>query len=124
MATAKTLKEFKQAVVLRSDLGMGKGKMVAQGSHASLLAYEAAQREYGGWAKTWSESGCKKIVLKVGSEKELTQLFAAAKKARLPCSLVVDAGYTQLMPGTKTAAAIGPAPEDEVDKLTGKLKLL
>ena len=117
-------KEFKQAIVLRSDLGMGKGKMVAQGSHASLLAYESAQCEHSDWAKTWSESGCKKIALKVGSEKELASLFMAAKKAKLPASLVVDAGHTQVEPGTKTAVAIGPAPEAEVDRLTNSLKLL
>ncbi|MEW5955578.1 MAG: peptidyl-tRNA hydrolase Pth2 [Candidatus Micrarchaeota archaeon] len=117
-------KEFKQAIIIRSDLGMGKGKMVAQGSHASLLANDAAQREHPDWGRAWSESGCKKIVLKVGSEKELASLFTAAKKAKLPCSLVVDAGHTQILPGTKTGVAIGPAPERDVDRLTGELKLL
>ena len=30
---------FKQAIVVRTDLGMGKGKLVAQCSHASLEAF-------------------------------------------------------------------------------------
>ncbi|HII39353.1 TPA: peptidyl-tRNA hydrolase, partial [Candidatus Micrarchaeota archaeon] len=110
--------EFKQAIILRNDLGMGKGKLVAQGSHASLLAYDVARLEHREWASEWGESGCKKVTLKVGSEKELGQLFVAAKKLKLPAALVTDAGHTQVEPGTKTAVAIGPAPEKEVDTLT------
>lgn len=34
-----------------------------------------------------------------------------------------DAGRTQLMPGTMTAAAFGPAPSAQLDTITGHLKL-
>lgn len=118
------MQELKQAIILRSDLGMGKGKLVAQGSHASLLAYEDAQRDDEKAARDWDDTGCKKIVLKVGSEKELVELFAKAKKAKLPCALIMDAGHTQLEPGTKTAVGIGPAEEGALDRITGHLKLL
>ena len=47
-----------------------------------------------------------------------------AKKAKLPCAIIKDAGHTQLEPGTITALAIGPAEEDVIDKITKNLKLL
>ena len=113
--------DYKQAIIVRADLGMGKGKMVAQGSHASLMAYKKADA---GEAQEWEEGGSKKITLKVGSEKELFDIFMQAKAAKLPCALVKDAGHTQVDPGTPTAVAIGPAAEGEIDKITSSLKLL
>ncbi len=112
---------YKQAIIVRSDLGMGKGKLVAQGSHASLQAYMKCDEET---RDEWAEEGAKKITLKVDSEKELTELFDKAKKRKLAASLIRDAGHTQVEPGTLTAVAIGPAEEDEIDVITGKLKLL
>jgi PTH2 family peptidyl-tRNA hydrolase len=113
--------DYKQAIVVRADLEMGKGKMVAQGSHASLMAYKLARDAD---ASEWEESGSKKITLKVSSEAELLDVFMKAKAAKLPAALVKDAGHTQVVPGTPTAVAIGPAPEGEIDRITGGLKLL
>ncbi len=110
--------------MLRSDLGMGKGKLVAQGAHASIGAYDKACKASPDYVLAWKAGGCEKITVKVGSEEELLLIFGQAKKARLPCSLVLDAGHTQIEPGSKTAVAIGPAPEKDVDAITGKLKLL
>ncbi len=112
---------MKQAIVIRSDLGMGKGKIAAQASHASLEAYIRADEET---RDEWFEEGAKKITLKIGSEKELLELFGKAKKRKIASALVRDAGHTQVEPGTITAVAIGPAEEDEIDVITGKLKLL
>lgn len=72
----------------------------------------------------WKQEGQKKVVLKVSSEEELLLLYNQAKRASLPCSLIQDAGLTQIPPGSKTAVAIGPAFAREIDKLTSHLKLL
>ena len=56
----------------------------------------------------WEDSGQPKITLKVESEAELTELVIKARKAGLPAQAIRDAGRTQLIPGTKTVAAIGP----------------
>lgn len=115
---------MKQAIVVRSDLKMGKGKLAAQVAHASLSAAEHAMERRSQWLNEWKKGGQAKIVLKVQSEDDLHELFRKAKNAKLPASLIEDRGLTQLEPGTVTCIAIGPGPDDEVDRLTGKLKLL
>jgi PTH2 family peptidyl-tRNA hydrolase len=115
---------MKQAIVVRSDLKMGKGKVAAQVAHASLSAAEEARGRKARWYEGWKEGGQAKIVLKVESEEELRDLLQKAKSAGLPASLIEDRGLTQLEPGTVTCVGIGPGPEPEIDAITGKLKLL
>jgi PTH2 family peptidyl-tRNA hydrolase len=115
---------MKQAIVVRTDLKMGKGKVAAQVAHASLAAAEAAQQRKPNWYSGWRGEGQAKIVLKVRSEAELHELFMKAKSAGLPASLIEDKGLTQIEPGTVTCLGIGPGPDAEIDGVTGKLKLL
>ncbi|MFH1055146.1 MAG: peptidyl-tRNA hydrolase Pth2 [Candidatus Altiarchaeota archaeon] len=111
--------EYKQVIVVRVDLEMGKGKIAAQASHAAVAAADKSQ-----YKRDWYGSGQKKTVVKVSGEKELLKILQEAREAGLPTALIEDAGHTQLEPGTKTCVGIGPAPEAELDKITGKLKLL
>ncbi|MBN2067303.1 MAG: peptidyl-tRNA hydrolase [Candidatus Diapherotrites archaeon] len=111
---------LKQAIVVRTDLGMGKGKIAAQASHASVAALDKVTTSA---FNAWQEAGMKKIVLKVSGKKELLDLYQSAKQ-KLPAALVKDAGMTQVKPEEPTCIAIGPADEKEIDKLTGNLKLL
>ena len=115
---------MKQAIVARGDIGMGKGKLAAQAAHASLAAAEEAMKRREEWYDEWKSSGQMKVVLKVQSEEELQELYRKARSAKLPAALIQDRGLTQLEPGTVTCLGIGPGPDDDVDALTGKLKLL
>ncbi len=112
---------MKQAILIRQDLKLPKGKAVAQGSHASV---EAVLKADSNVVKKWRNEGMAKIALKVENEKELIKLFQQAKDQGLPASLITDAGKTVVAPGTKTAVAIGPAEDEEIDSLTNSLKLL
>ena len=103
---------------------MGKGKLAAQAAHASLAAAEEAMKNRDEWYQDWKSSGQKKIVVKVHSEEELQDLYRKAKSAKLPAALIQDRGLTQLEPGTVTCLGIGPGPDEKIDALTGKLKLL
>jgi PTH2 family peptidyl-tRNA hydrolase len=111
---------MKQAIVARTDLGMGTGKLAAQVAHASLQAYESADPSA---RSEWKSGGQKKVVLKGAGESELQRLADEARREGLPYALVRDAGHTQLEPGTLTALAVGPGAENVVDKVTGDLRL-
>jgi len=111
---------MKQAIVARTDLGMGQGKLAAQVAHASLQAYEAAD---GRAQREWKGEGQKKVVLKGESEAQLFELADRAEREGLPNAVVRDAGHTQLEPGTVTTLAVGPGPESVVDEVTGELSL-
>jgi len=110
--------ELKQVIVARKDLGLSKGKLSAQVAHASVSAADKSE-----WKKDWLRQGQKKSVLKVENEKELIDVFMRAKDSGLPTELIQDMGKTEIPAGTKTCVGIGPAPEEEIDKVTGELKL-
>jgi peptidyl-tRNA hydrolase, PTH2 family len=114
---------LKQAIIIRNDLGMGKGKMAGQTAHASVSAYTLTRARKKEDAREWEEEGQKKIVLKVGSEEELLALYDRMKR-EMPCALIRDAGRTQLEPGTITCFGAGPAEESLINKYTKELKLL
>jgi PTH2 family peptidyl-tRNA hydrolase len=114
---------IKQVIVVRADLGMGKGKIAAQVGHACVLGAENVRKSHPDWFEKWWASQ-EKIVLKVNSEKELQEVKKSAIELGLPWAEVTDAGHTQIAPGTFTCISIGPAPEELVDKITNELKLL
>ncbi len=123
----------KQVIVIRKDLGMRKGKMIAQGAHASLrvlLDRGAADGdryviEMTDAMKAWMTGRFTKVCVSVDSEAALDEVVARAKAAGVPCALIVDAGQTEFhgVP-TKTCCAVGPAWAADVDAITGALPLL
>ena len=113
------MEELKQVMVVRTDLKLGKGKLAAQVAHAAVSAAEASR-----WKKDWIKQNQMKAVLKCASLEELLDIYEQAKKAGLPAELINDAGRTQIPAGTATCVGIGPAPAGEIDRITGKLKLL
>ena len=118
---------IKQVIVLRKDLNMRKGKMVAQGSHACLSAILTSQGtiKKNSDVKAWLDGRFTKICVSVDSEEELLEVYEHAKRLKLVCSLIKDAGLTEFngIP-TLTAVAVGPGKEEVVNKVTGNLKLL
>ena len=106
---------MKQAIVVRTDLKMGKGKVAAQVAHASLGAADAAREKRPKWYSQWRDEGQAKIVLKVDSLSAIEELLKTARSAGLPAVLVEDRGLTQLEPGTVTCLGVGPGPDAEVD---------
>ncbi|KAH8068493.1 pyroglutamyl-peptidase [Aureococcus anophagefferens] len=113
---------LKQVLVVRADLGMSAGKIAAQCAHASLGGYREALRRTPDVADRWVGAG--ETVIVVQHDGCLRSLHAAAVAANLNTSLIADAGRTEVAPGTDTVLGVGPAPADDVDAITGRLKLL
>ena len=136
--------EPKQVIVVRKDLNMRKGKIAAQSSHASMKVFlDMCEKswsfdehdgkikkftfyyEYNSAWDEWLNGRFTKVVVSCDSESELLELYQKSSDKRLPCSLIIDAGLTEFngVP-TKTCIAIGPAYPEDIDEITGHLKLL
>jgi PTH2 family peptidyl-tRNA hydrolase len=112
---------------------MRKGKMIAQGAHASLkVLVDRGRHADGKFAieltpamTAWLSGRFTKVCVSVDSEAALDAVVERARAGGVPCALIVDAGVTEFRGvATKTCCAVGPAWTDEVDAITGELPLL
>jgi PTH2 family peptidyl-tRNA hydrolase len=118
----------KQVIVMRNDLGMRKGKMIAQGCHSSisfLTRKLQSNRKMTDVEQQWVNDRFTKICVRVDSEQELIDIHNKALANGIESHLITDAGYTEFngMP-TKTCLALGPDYASKIDVITGHLKLL
>jgi len=115
---------FKQVLVVRLDLDMGRGKAAVQCAHAAVSAAEEARNHLHNWWKSWMEEGQLKVAVKVPDLNSVLDLERKGRSRGIPVHLVRDRGLTQVPPGTITCLGLGPAPAGIVDSLTGNLALL
>ena len=115
----------KQVIVMRKDLNMRKGKMIAQGAHASMKVFLDRSHVVG------DDSGMDhRVLLTTDPMREwieglLIDIYNKAKEAGIPCSMIEDAGLTEFNGVvTKTCIAIGPEYPEVIDPITRHLKLL
>jgi len=113
----------KMVLVVRTDIGMAKGKAAAQCSHAAVMCYKKALRDAPEMLSRWEGSGVTKVCVKVDSEESLLSLAAHAKELGVVFGVVRDAGRTQVEAGTMTVLGIGPGPVEVIQQITGHLKL-
>ena len=113
----------KMILVVRSDLGMTKGKAAAQCAHAAVMCYKKATKDTPQLLKQWEMFGQAKVAVKAEGQEALKQLKKSAEAKGLVACLVHDAGRTQLESGTATVLGIGPGPVEVLDEVTGHLKL-
>ncbi len=130
----------KQVIIIRKDLNMRKGKMIAQGAHASMkVIFDMMRKEYGNFGITgkilpikegsaldkWINGLFTKIVVGAESLDEMMSAYNEAKDKKIPCALIEDAGLTEFGgQKTITACAIGPDYPENIDKITSKFTLL
>ncbi|KAL4780749.1 peptidyl-tRNA hydrolase PTH2-domain-containing protein [Aspergillus varians] len=117
--------EVKLVLVVRTDLGMTKGKIAAQCSHATLACYKylVANPASSTILRRWEGQGQAKIALQIKSEEDLQLLQAQAISLGLCARVIQDAGRTQIASGSRTVLGV-LGPKSVVDSVTGHLKLL
>ncbi|KAI8987146.1 peptidyl-tRNA hydrolase PTH2-domain-containing protein [Pilobolus umbonatus] len=103
---------YKLTLVVRSDLGMTKGKIAAQCGHATLACYKIANKVNPQLLRVWEQSGQAKVALKCDSEDKLLELQAIALSLGLPAQVIQDAGRTQIASGSRTVLGVGPGNID------------
>ncbi|KAF3766501.1 hypothetical protein M406DRAFT_89282 [Cryphonectria parasitica EP155] len=128
-----TGEECKLVLVVRTDLGMTKGKIAAQCSHATLACYKTLSRDArrlgpqsaaARLLSRWERHGQAKVALQVKTQDEMMTLMGTAQSLGITAEVIQDAGRTQIDPGSLTVLGVGPAPKSKVDQVTGGLKLL
>lgn len=122
---------------MRKDLNMRKGKMVAQGSHASIafltnrMKKNITNPEALWWVnlsqaqKEWINGSFFKVCVGVDTEQELLDILEKARTLGVDVNLITDQGHTEFngVP-TNTCLALGPDYSSKLDPITGHLKLL
>lgn len=133
--------DTKMAIVVRRDLRnkyglkVKTGKIAAQAGHAAMAwigkrilppnsdgytLLDLSSAEF----KWLNGPTYTKIVLGADSEEELIELVNKAKGIYIAAELITDLGLTEFSEPTVTCAAIGPATNDLVDRITGQLRPL
>ena len=144
----------KQVIVIRTDLRntngqkIRTGKIISQCCHASMkvildmmnsvpnMKYINSDGDIGEDVKhlnieggsalnDWINGIFTKVCVSVDSENELISIYESAKSMGIPCSMIEDVGLTEFGGVvTKTSVAVGPGWSEDIDKITGHLKLL
>lgn len=135
------MSDIKQVIVVRRDLNMRKGKIAAQVAHAAMKVwfdrmYECFDQSGPGYKidqksgmtsemVKWKEEAFTKVVVGVETEDEIYSLAEEAKEKNIPYAIMVDNGFTEFHGNkTTTCIAIGPGRSEDLDSITGELKLL
>ena len=108
------------ALIVRTDLDMSRGKIVAQAAHAAV---EVALKARGtAMFERWRQAGSRKISL-IAPDLDTLDYISSKCANGIVSHMVKDAGHTEVPPGTFTVLAI-LGPRSSIEILTQNLALL
>ena len=108
------------ALIVRTDLDMSRGKIVAQAAHAAV---EVALKARGtAMFERWRQAGSRKISL-IGPNLETIDDISSKCAHGIVSHVVKDAGHTEISPGTVTVLGI-LGPRQSIDLLISHLDIL
>lgn len=130
----------KQLIIVRTDLGLSKGRLVSQGAHASLavitnmmnrsisnggLIQYTLPTTFGSDVDIWLHETFTKVVLKVDSKQQLLDLYKKANELGLHTSFIRESSLIdENGDHTLTCIAVGPAKDEYLLPISEGLKLL
>jgi PTH2 family peptidyl-tRNA hydrolase len=125
------MKQVRQVIIMRTDLDMPVGKMIAQGAHASegaslkqLARLQVMDMELWENLSEWKSNGKTKIVVGIDSEEKLLNLVLKATGLGINAYVVTDNAKTHFDKPTITCACLGVDTKENLDKVTKRLRLL
>ncbi len=111
---------YKCILLIRNDIKMSKGKVIAQCGHAIVNMMNDINKKT---KKEWMNQGEKIVSVKAPTIDDIYQIQDICKKNKIYSYIVRDAGKTQVNPDTETVCIIGPEKEDILNQFTNHLKL-
>lgn len=103
-------------IITRNDLKIGKGKLGAQIAHGLISLIFNPHRSSSYLEKIMKESYPSIELYSAPNLKVLEEMEKKAQELRINETMIADAGHTQVISGTKTVLAIGPAPKYYLEK--------
>ena len=122
-------------LIVRESLNMSVGKTAAQCAHASQMLllnhFDLMQKSHCGWASApekariiifeeWLASSFRKVVLRADDK----DFFKIKDQLSDKIVVVIDAGLTQVNPGTLTVIGVHPEYKSKCHKLIKRLQVL
>ena len=108
------------ALIVRTDLDMSRGKIVAQAAHAAV---EVALKARGtAMFERWRQAGSRKISL-IAPDWETLDYISSKCAHGIVSHMVKDAGHTEIPPGTVTVLGL-LGPRSSIEILCSGLNLL
>ncbi|KAH7830429.1 putative peptidyl-tRNA hydrolase, PTH2 family [Monocercomonoides exilis] len=114
--------DAKMVLVARKDVKMDRSQIGAECGRATLETYHSASEIRPKLLHQWRTIAQAKIVCSAFSEQELLELYNAANADELPTGIVYSSDPTNSAQKIPTVIGIF-GRNDEVNKITGKLKL-
>ena len=111
-------------LVTSADLKLTKGKMAAQCGHAVSDCVLKASSKDSRMLDRYLKEGARKIVVSAPHLEGLRRIYGEAAESGIICSMIKDAGHTEIPPGTITVVGLGPGIRSDIDSITSSLPLV
>jgi PTH2 family peptidyl-tRNA hydrolase len=113
---------LKQRIIIRTDLGMTRGREIAQGASATQKLY--MENFFSPYVRLWTKNNFTKVALAAETESQIIEIFEKCRMKNLPATMVRDYCDDYSSHRVVTAIAIGPGDAGLIEAITRDLQPL